>query len=89
MSCGVGSRLGLDPVLMWLWRKLVAAAPIQCLAWELPCATGGVLKSKKQKETKERGKMILLIESNPTRSELTDEKDQVSDCFTTESTLCS
>ena len=33
--------------------------------------------------------MILLIESNPTRSELTDEKDQVSDCFTTESTLCS
>ena len=26
MSCGVGHRLGLDMVLLWLWCRLVAAA---------------------------------------------------------------
>ena len=24
-----------DPVLLWLWRRRVAAAPIRPLAWEL------------------------------------------------------
>ena len=28
MSCGVGSRHGLDPALLWLWCKLAAAALI-------------------------------------------------------------
>ena len=39
---------------MWLrshiggpWHKLTAAAPIQPLAWKLPCATGLALKKKK------------------------------------------
>ena len=32
-SCGVGHRCGSDPMLPWLWSRLVAAAPIQSLAW--------------------------------------------------------
>ena len=46
MSCGVGRRLGLDPVSLWLWHSPAAAAPIRPLAWELPYATGADLKSK-------------------------------------------
>ena len=30
------SRCCSNPVLLWLWRRPVAAAPIQLLAWELP-----------------------------------------------------
>ena len=44
MSCGVGHRLGLDLVLLWLWHRLVATAPVQPLAWELPYAAGVALK---------------------------------------------
>ena len=44
MSCGVGHRYGLDLALLWLWRKLAAAAPIQPLAWELPYAVDVALK---------------------------------------------
>ena len=53
MSCGVGQRQGLDLALLWLWHRLVAAAPIQPLAWESPYAVGAVLK-KKKKRKKER-----------------------------------
>ena len=28
-----------DPVLLWLWYRLAAAAPIQPLAWEPPHAS--------------------------------------------------
>ena len=35
MSCGVGLRRDLDLVLLWLWHRLEAAAPIGPLAWEL------------------------------------------------------
>ena len=47
--CGVGHRCGLDPTL-WLW--LAAVAPIQPLAWELPCAAYAALKCKTNKQTK-------------------------------------
>ena len=40
----------MDPTLLWLW--LAAAAPIQPLAWELPCAVGAALK--KQRKTKQK-----------------------------------
>ena len=50
MSCGVGCRCGLDPLLLWLWHRLAAAVPIQPLAWELPYATGVALKEKKCRE---------------------------------------
>ena len=33
-----------DLVLLWLWCRMAAAAPIRPLVWELPCATGATLK---------------------------------------------
>ena len=66
VSCGVDCRCGSDPVLLWVWHRLAAAAPIRPLAWELPCAAGAALKSKtaknknrlknKSKEGKQRKK---------------------------------
>ena len=52
MSCGVGHRHGSDPMLLWLWYRLEAVAPIQHLAWEAPYASGVALKSKTNKQTK-------------------------------------
>ena len=49
VSCDVGGRHGLDPVLLWLWRRPAAVALIRSLAWEPPNATGAALKSKKHK----------------------------------------
>ena len=58
MSCGVGDRLGLDPVLLWLWRRPAAIAPIRSLgslAWEPPYAIGVALeKAKKKKERRKK-----------------------------------
>jgi len=34
--------------LLWLWYRLVAAASIQHLSWELPNAAGVALKQKKK-----------------------------------------
>ena len=48
MSCGVGHRLGLDLVLLWLWCRLAAAALIQLLAKD---STGHGPKKKKRKQT--------------------------------------
>ena len=36
----------------WLWCRLVAAALIQPLAWELPYALGVALKKEKKKKKK-------------------------------------
>ena len=44
MSCKAGLRCSLDLVCLWLWRRLVAAAPIQPLAWDLPNAMDAALK---------------------------------------------
>ena len=33
-------------MLLWLWLRLAAVAPVQPLAWELPYASGAALKSK-------------------------------------------
>ena len=53
MSSGVGHRCGSDPVLLWLWHRLVAAAPTQPLAWEPPYAAGVALeKGEKTKKKK-------------------------------------
>ena len=51
MSCGVGHRRGSDHMLLllWLWWRLAATAPIGPLAWEFPYAMGVALKSKKMK----------------------------------------
>ena len=53
MSCGVGHRCGLDPVLLWFWHRLVAKAPIRPLAWELPYATEAALEKTKEKKKKD------------------------------------
>ena len=45
MSCGVGHRCSLDPVL--LWRRLAAAALIRLLARELPYAASEALRRHK------------------------------------------
>ena len=40
---------GSDPVLLWLWYRPAAVAPIGPLAWEPPYAKGGALKRQKKK----------------------------------------
>ena len=50
VSCGVGCRHSLDLTLLWLWRRPVATAPIQALAWELLYAIGAALKRPKKKK---------------------------------------
>ena len=52
MSCGVGCRRGSDPVLLWLWCRPVATAPIRSLAWEPPYAAGAALEKAKKKTQK-------------------------------------
>ena len=50
VSCGLGRRHGLDPALLWLWRRLVATAPIRPLGWEPPYAAGAAQEiAKRQK----------------------------------------
>ena len=39
-------------MLLWLWCRPAAAAPVQPLAWEPPCATGVALKKKSAKKKK-------------------------------------
>ena len=50
MSCDVGYRRGLDPMLLWLWSRLASVAPVGYLAWELAYALGAALKKKKKSE---------------------------------------
>ena len=54
VSRGVGHRHGLDPVLLWLWCRLAAVAPIRPLAWKIPYAEGAALRRQKRKEKKKR-----------------------------------
>ena len=61
VSCGVGCRYGLDPVLLWLWCRLAAAALIQPLDWELPYAVRVTLKSKKKEKEKRRKENVFFF----------------------------
>ena len=51
MSCDVGRRCSKDLVLLWLWSRLAAAAPIWILAWEPQYAMGIALKKKKKEKS--------------------------------------
>ena len=65
VSCGVGCRRGSDLVLLWLWHRLVATAPIRPLAWEPPCAAGAaqqMAKDKKKKRGKKEGIYVKRLE---------------------------
>ena len=55
MSYGVGRRHGLDPMLLELWCRLAAAAPIQPLVWGCQYTADMALK-RKEKNKKERKK---------------------------------
>ena len=52
MTYGVGCRLGSDPTLLWLWRRLAATAPIQPLARGLQYTVGVALKRPKNDNNK-------------------------------------
>ena len=54
VSCGVGHRHGSDPVWLWLWCRLAAAAPTGPLAWEPPYAVGSALKRQIDKKLKKK-----------------------------------
>ena len=50
MSCGVGHGCGWDAMLLWLWCRPAAIAPIEPLAWEPPYAVGIALKRERERE---------------------------------------
>ena len=52
MSYGVGRRRGSDPVLLWLWRRLVTTAPFGPLAWKPPYAAGAAQEMAKRPKKK-------------------------------------
>ena len=56
MSCGVVHICGSYPVLLWLWCRPVATAPIGPLAWELRYAMGAALEKTKGKKKKKKKK---------------------------------
>ena len=60
MSCGVGHRRGLDLVLLWLWCRLTATAPIRPLAWEPPYAEGVALEETKGQKKKKKKNPLLI-----------------------------
>ena len=50
-----------DLVLLWLWCRPVATAPIQPLAWEPPYVVGVALKGQKyQNKNKNKKKRMIL-----------------------------
>ena len=58
MSCGVGHRQVSDLVLLWLWYRLAATAPIRPLAWDSPYAAGVALKKKtKDRDVKRKQRL--------------------------------
>ena len=59
VSYGVSHRCGWDPVLLWLWCRPAATAPIGPLAWKSPYAMGAALKNQSQK-TKKKSKYFML-----------------------------
>ena len=50
MSCGVGRRCSLGPILLCLWYRPAATVLIRPLAWEPPYATGAALEKGKKKK---------------------------------------
>ena len=64
MSCGVGRRHGSDPMLLWLWHRLAATAPIRPLAWEPPYAArvAQEMAKRQKKKKKERDNTKPILE---------------------------
>ena len=56
MSCGVDCRCSSDLVLLLLWSRLAAVAPIRSLAWEPPYAAVAALKRQQQQQQQQQQK---------------------------------
>ena len=54
MSCGVGLRHSPDLMLLWLWHRPVATAPIRPLAWDPPYVTGAAVEKDKKEKRKNK-----------------------------------
>ena len=52
VSCSIGHRCSLDPMLLWLQHRPAAAAPTQLLAREFPYVVDVALKIKKRGKDK-------------------------------------
>ena len=48
-------------MLLWLWHRSAAVAPIRPLAWELPYAMGIVLKKDPPRKVENRRKLPTTI----------------------------
>jgi len=59
MNSGVGCRHSLDTVLLGLWSRPAAVAPIRPLARELPYAAGVALKSQRKKKKQQQSKRLV------------------------------
>ena len=63
---GCRSQTGSDPAWLWLWRRPVATAPIQPLAWEPPYAAEAAQEiataTTKKTKDKKKGKKTTLGE---------------------------
>ena len=55
-SCSVGPRCSLDLVVLWLWCRLAAAAPVRPPAWDWEGHGAAVLKKKKRKGKERKGR---------------------------------
>ena len=76
MSCGVGHKRGLDPML--LWYRLAAASQIQPLAQELPYTSPAALKRKKPLKHTHTHKYTQMWNYPNTKSNLVVFKDSSS-----------
>ena len=59
---GIGHRCSLDPILLWLWHKPMAASVFWPLAWELSYAMSAALEKKsllKKKKKKKKKKKTM------------------------------
>ena len=61
------------PVLLWLWCRSAAVAPIQPLAWELPYAMGIALKRPKKKKKKKETHLLCDIPAKGSQPEFNHE----------------
>ena len=67
MNCGVGHRRSSDPMLLWLWHRSAAAAPIRPLAQEFSYAPGvpppkkRIVKIDFQKNDKNKVKQSIML----------------------------
>ena len=60
MSCGVDRRYSSDPMLLWLWCRLLATALIGPLAWEPPYAAHVALEKQKDQKKKKKKKKEMM-----------------------------